>query len=306
MVASAPQPPPPAPAKAHVSLALHHVHGRGGRRFAIVGERVRLTGEVSPYVAGQHVIVRIRRADGGLTKRAVRLVRASDGGGTFALKVPTGTVGTVRIEVSHQATAAMDGFSHRPLRIKMLSPNLSQGARGPAVWLLQRSLASLHYAVPLSGVFESGTGNALLAYRKVVGMNRVATSDAAVFRGLLRRRGSFHVRYPHDGRHVEADLSKQVLAEIAPGGKVFRVYTISSGKPSTPTVLGRFRVYLKTPGTNSEGMVYSNYFIRGYAIHGYAEVPTYPASHGCLRLPIEDAIPVYSWVRVGTPVDVYE
>ena len=92
-----------------------------------------------------------------------------------------------------------------------------------------------------------------------------------------------------DGRHVEADLTRQVLAEIEPGGRVRTIYTMSSGKPSTPTVIGRFRVYQKTPGVNSEGMVDSNYFIRGYAIHGYAEVPTYAASHGCLRVPIPDA-----------------
>ncbi len=52
-------------------------------------------------------------------------------------------------------------------------------------------------------------------------------------------------------------------------------------------------------------MVNSNYFIRGYAIHGYAEVPTYAASHGCLRVPIPDAAAIYGWVREGTPVDVY-
>ena len=72
---------------------------------------------------------------------------------------------------------------------------------------------------------------------------------------------------------------------------------MSSGKPSTPTVIGRFRVYSKTPGVNSEGMVDSNYFIRGYAIHGYAEVPTYAASHGCLRVPIPDAPAIFAWVR---------
>ena len=66
---------------------------------------------------------------------------------------------------------------------------------------------------------------------------------------------------------------------------------MSSGKPSTPTVLGRFRVYRKTPGTNAKGMVDSTYFIRGYAIHGYASVPTYNASHGCMRVPIPDALP---------------
>ena len=52
-------------------------------------------------------------------------------------------------------------------------------------------------------------------------------------------------------------------------------------------------------------MVDSNYFIRGYAIHGYAEVPTYAASHGCLRVPIPNAASIYGWVQYGTPVDVY-
>ena len=80
---------------------------------------------------------------------------------------------------------------------------------------------------------------------------------------------------------------------------------MSSGKPSTPTVIGRLNVYMKEPGTNSHGMVDSSYFIRGYAIHGYAEVPTYAASHGCLRVPIPDASSIYSWVSVGMPVDVY-
>jgi lipoprotein-anchoring transpeptidase ErfK/SrfK len=81
---------------------------------------------------------------------------------------------------------------------------------------------------------------------------------------------------------------------------------MSSGKPSTPTVIGRFQVYSKTPGENSHGMVDSNYFISGYAIHGYHEVPTYAASHGCLRIPIPDAPAVFGWVQMGTPVDVYD
>ena len=127
-----------------------------------------------------------------------------------------------------------------------------------------------------------------------------------MFRKLAHGEGAFPVRYPHDGRHVEANLTKQVLAEIEPGGKVRKIYTTSSGKPSTPTVVGRFTVYEKTSGVNTEGMVDSNYFIRGYAIHGYAEVPTYAASHGCLRMPIPDAPSVYAWVKIGTPVDVYD
>ena len=52
-------------------------------------------------------------------------------------------------------------------------------------------------------------------------------------------------------------------------------------------------------------MVASSYFIRGYAIHGYATVPTYNASHGCVRVPIPDAYPIFNWIKMGTIVDTY-
>ena len=84
-----------------------------------------------------------------------------------------------------------------------------------------------------------------------------------------------------------------------------RILPMSSGKPSTPTVLGRFRVYRKQPGTNSHGMVFSSYFLRGYAVHGYVSVPAFAASHGCLRIPIGEAVSVYRWLTPGTRVDVY-
>ena len=125
-----------------------------------------------------------------------------------------------------------------------------------------------------------------------------------VFSALAKGKGAFHVRYPQHGKHVEASLSEQVIALIQ-GSKVERIYPVSSGKPSTPTVQGTFRVYSKSPGFNAEGMYFSNYFIRGFAIHGYAEVPVFAASHGCLRVPIPDAIPIYSWVKIGDIVDVY-
>ena len=64
-------------------------------------------------------------------------------------------------------------------------------------------------------------------------------------------------------------------------------------------MLGTFRVYLKTPGTNAKGWSHSSYFIRGYAIHGYVDVPAFNASHGCLRVPIPDAWRIFSWMRIG-------
>ena len=48
-----------------------------------------------------------------------------------------------------------------------------------------------------------------------------------------------------------------------------------------------------------------DFFIGGYAIHGYDPAPDYPASHGCMRLPIVDAISVYNWLQIGNGVDTY-
>ena len=82
-------------------------------------------------------------------------------------------------------------------------------------------------------------------------------------------------------------LAKQVLV-LAKGDKPFAIYPVSSGKPSTPTVTGHFSFFRQEPGYNSEGMYYSFYFYGGYAVHGYASVPDYPASHGCVRTFIAD------------------
>ena len=126
-----------------------------------------------------------------------------------------------------------------------------------------------------------------------------------MFKALLAGRGAFKVRHPDHGKHVEADLSRQVLALIQRRARSSASTRSSSGKPSTPTVRGSFRVYSKTPGLQRQGDGLLDYFIRGYAIHGYAEVPVFAASHGCLRVPIPDAVSIYRWIRIGDIVDVY-
>jgi peptidoglycan hydrolase-like protein with peptidoglycan-binding domain len=291
------------PAAGSVRLTIR---GAGGQpRFALLGHRIEIRGVVTPYVAGQSVQVGFYLDGRRVGVRAAPVAPAAGGAGELRVGFVSHFGGLLQARVSHAATPQQAAFSARAPAVRFVNPDVAFGDRGQSVRLLQDELAALHYAVPLTGVFDEGTGQALIAYRKMNGLERIAAAGPSVFALLSRRAGTFHVRYPGDGRHVEADLTKQVLAEIEPGGRVYRIYTTSSGKPSTPTVLGRFQVYLKTPGENSEGMVDSNYFIRGYAIHGYAEVPTYAASHGCLRVPIPDAPAIYAWVRVGTPVDVY-
>jgi L,D-transpeptidase catalytic domain len=301
--APAPAPPVSSSATGQIKLVVQHAFGKPP--FAIAGSKLVIRGIVIPYVGGQQVKVSFYREGRKVDVKTVSVLALGNGAGQFHIGYSSGAAGVLQARAVHYATPEQAAFAGRSERVHVASPNLSSGARGPSVRLLQSELNSLHFVVPLNGVFDEATGRAVIAFRKTTGLARVPYTNTSVFKRLQEGGGVFHVRYPGDGRHVEGDLTKQVLAEIEPGGHVRALYTMSSGKPSTPTVIGRFRVYSKTPGTNSEGMVDSNYFIRGYAIHGYAEVPTYAASHGCLRVPIPNASSIYSWVHEGTPVDVY-
>jgi hypothetical protein len=303
--AAAPVPAPVSPlVPGHLTLALQRVGG--SPPFALLGQRIKVRGVVWPYVGGQTVKVSIYRDSRKVAVERLAIQPVGNGSGKFAVSFQNSTPGLVRVRAAHYASAQQALFVARAPDVRYVQTNFGPGASSPSVRLLQSELNALHYATPLSGVFDEGTGRALIAYRKMTGMERTAYAGRGVFERLEHGAGAFHVHYPGDGRHVEADLTRQVLAEIDPHGKVRMLYTMSSGKPSTPTVIGRFRVYSKTPGTNTEGMVDSNYFIRGYAIHGYAEVPTWAASHGCLRVPIPDAGAIYAWIQEGTPVDVYD
>jgi peptidoglycan hydrolase-like protein with peptidoglycan-binding domain len=304
--AAVPSPPASPSAPAHAKLALALAKVGGSPPFALVGRRIEVRGIVTPYVAGQTVQLSFYLDGRRVAEDTASVLAAAKGTGQFHVAFTSHYGGLVQARALHAATAQQVAFSGRSPRVRFVHADLGPGARGQSVRLLQSELDVLHYAVPLSGVFDEGTGQALIAYRKMTGLERAPYAGRRVFGLLARGAGSFRVRYRGDGRHVEANLTKQVLAEIEPGARVRRIYTMSSGKPSTPTVVGRFSVYLKTPGENSKGMVDANYFIRGYAIHGYAEVPTYAASHGCLRVPIPDAPAIYAWVQTGTPVDVYD
>jgi peptidoglycan hydrolase-like protein with peptidoglycan-binding domain len=296
--------PAPVPAPGKVKLSIQRAAGKP--LFARVGAKVLFRGVVTPYVAGQTVQVTFLRKGRTLGTEAVPVTPLGAGAtGQIRASFSSSEAGPVTARVAHAATAQQVAFGATSKSVQIVHENVAPGSHGESVRLLQRELAAMHYAVPVNGDFDEMTGLALVAYRKMTGLERIPDAGPRVFALLARGAGHFHVRYRRDGRHVEANLTKQVLAEIEPGGKIHAIYTTSSGKPSTPTVIGRFSVYSKTPGTNSEGMVDSNYFIRGYAIHGYAEVPTYAASHGCLRVPIPDAPTIYAWVQYGTPVDVY-
>jgi lipoprotein-anchoring transpeptidase ErfK/SrfK len=294
-------PPAPVAATGTLGLTLEKVNGKSSTILA--GDRFRIRGAVKPYVPGQSVVVRFYRGAKKIATKKVA-VKASGAAGMFVLGYRATKAGHITVRASHRATAGLATLVAKGRGVDVLPLRASPGSKGLAVRVLQTKLKALGYVIGQKGVYDARTARAVLAFRKVTGMARIQTASTDVFRKLARGAGAFKVRFPKQGKHVEADLSLQVLALIR-GSKVQRIYPISSGKPSTPTVLGTFQVYSKTPGTNAKGMVFTSYFHGGYGIHGYAEVPIYAASHGCLRTPVPDAVSIFNWISYGDDVDVY-
>ncbi|MDQ3769750.1 MAG: L,D-transpeptidase family protein, partial [Actinomycetota bacterium] len=277
----------------------------GRHESTLSGTRLRVEGSVSRYVFGQKVTVRTYRRGKQVDARDVTVLPGDDGTGRFALGVRVVGSGHFVLRASHAATAQQGTMRAPGVGFDVLPTRLRGGDRGSRVRVVQKHLRELGYVTGRRGVFDARTRRAVLAFRKMTGMHRTSTASKAMLGRLAAGHGRFRVKHPNHGRHMEADLSRQVIALIGSDGDVARIYPTSSGTRSTPTVTGNFRVYRKQPGTNSLGMVHSVYFIGGYAVHGYKSVPTSPASHGCLRIPIPDARTVYEWLRMGTRVDVY-
>lgn len=298
--ATAQEPAPPALPVPAISLEAAKAHVAGKTQVVLRKRAWRLNGAIAPAVAGEKVRLQLFRNGSKLTN--VRAVVRADG--TFTRRFKPRRDGRYSVRAFHDATAALAASKGPKETVQVIEPRAAIGAGGALVRLLQRGLDELGYAVPRNDSFDAATGRAVMAFRKVNGMSRRHDAGRAVIEKVLAGKGAFKVRHRDAGRHVEADIGRQVLALID-GTRVVDTYHTSPGAPATPTIIGSFRVYRKDPGTNALGMYKSSYFIRGYAIHGYVDVPAFNASHGCLRVPIPDAARIYSWIRMGDRVITY-
>ena len=168
----------------------------------------------------------------------------------------------------------------------------------------------------VDGVFDPATRSALITYQKWEGRpvtGRLTMDELKAIRNAASPKAR-ELGYAH----VEVDLDRQVLLVVNDEGGV-RVLPVStgSGKPFLDdgqisiayTPRGRFVVYDKSVGWERppfQSMYYPNYISGGVAIHGYASVPTQPASHGCIRVPIFAARELSKLMPVGTIVLVYD
>ena len=292
-----------APEKAKLRLRLKSAHGGSVR----VGDRFVVAGTVGPFVKEQEVVVLFKRY--GETIRRLRLPvkrGGTDGNiGTFEQVSPRLIKpGDYKAQVQKVATPEQEGAHGSTKNVGVDYPDLDPGDNSKAVKLFNKLLAKKGYYTDRGRGYGSGTARAVLAFRKVNNMERTMNATSGIFQKLAAGKGGFKLKWPGGGKHVEADLSRQVMV-LAKGGKAQHIFHISSGAPATPTVRGKFPVYRFDAGYNSKGMYYSVYFHGGYATHGYASVPTYPASHGCLRNPIPNSVFIYNWLDYGDVFYVY-
>ena len=180
----------------------------------------------------------------------------------------------------------------------------------------QRLFELGYWTGPVDGVLDTASRSALSAFQKwegrsVTGKLTRAELEAIKTANAPRARDLGYA-------HVEIDVDRQVLMLVGEDEAV-RVLPVStgSGKPYADlgqmsvayTPRGRFVVYDKTFGWESGqlgSVYYANYISGGIAIHGYLSVPTYPASHGCIRIPMFAAKEVSKLLPLGTIVLVYD
>ncbi len=256
-------------------------------------------GTVAPAVAGATVAVTLIRDGRPVADRSVGVGAAGGFRTTFTIERP----GTYRVRAAfadpdHLRGTAIDGPRSTPL------PSLRIGSSGIFVLLLEQRLVDLQYRlVDIDRRYDFRTADAVLAFRKVQRMLRVSTVDAGIWRALahpLRPRP----RSSTSGFHIEVDQSRQVLYTVQ-DGSVTNILHVSTGKASTPTRDGSFSVTSKLAGYSDHLLYYPSFFDGSRAIHGWPDVPTYPASHGCVRVPYWNAKWIYGLAAIGTRVIVY-
>ena len=290
----------PAPAK--IKLKLKGL--KGGR--AKVGDRVTVVGTVRPFVPHQKIEVRLGAGGDTVAKRNgyVRQVKGKNFGRVKLRSKPLLAPGHYRARASKPATAQQAGGLAKSGKFGIKYIDLDPGDRGPAVELFNDLLRKEGYYDTDKHNYGSHTERAVMAFRKVNGMERIFNANPTIFKLLADGKGAFKPKYPGAGKHAEVDISKQVMSLVKDGEPVY-TFHVSTGAAATPSDQGGYTFYRKDPGFNSLGMYYSIYYNRGEATHGYHDVPPYPASHGCIRNPIPDSIFIYNWIDLGDKMYVY-
>jgi peptidoglycan hydrolase-like protein with peptidoglycan-binding domain len=203
---------------------------------------------------------------------------------------------------------------------------VKRGHAGDDTTALQNRLLELGYWLDnADGRYGDVTFQAVMAFQKQNGLKPSGTADQETVDALTS--ATVRVSGAAIGDEIEVDLTKQVLYIVRGGLTMWALNTSTgSGKPYVAAdlknpgeqVSGDAKTHpgeFKVGREQSEGWWQSplgqlyrpKYFDGGIAVHGARSVPSYPASHGCVRvsLPAMDYIWAENLMPKGSKVWVH-
>jgi peptidoglycan hydrolase-like protein with peptidoglycan-binding domain len=219
-------------------------------------------------------------------------------------------VGAILPAASASATAVRASgptWSTATVSAVAAQPTVKLGSRGAAVVALQKRLTALRYDCgSVDGTFGDMTLHGVYAFQKVqrIGVDGIVGPNTWA---RLARPTVPTPRYTSSKAAVEVNLTLRVVYLTA-SGVVTRIVDASPGKASTPTPTGSFSILRRINGWRESdlGLLYRpNYFYRGYALHGSTSVPTYAASHGCVRVTVSAMDRLWPVLSIGERLYVY-
>ena len=261
-------------------------------------DRAAVRGSIRPRQSAGRVTVRLFRDGRRVRERKVAL----RDGRFFKTSFQVRKLGRYRANATFIDSAGARGFD-RSRRMSPPLPSLDQGSNNVYVSLLEQRLRFLGYHLDgTDGYYSDHTADAMRAFNKIEGRSRLGSVDSGTWRALAEARRP-QPRYKTSGFHLEVDQTRQVLMTVR-DGRVGRVIHVSTGRDGyTPD--GDWRIYRKIAGYSGGRLYYPSYYEGRRALHGWPEVPTYNASHGCTRLPMWTAQWVYARAKMGTLVRIY-
>jgi lipoprotein-anchoring transpeptidase ErfK/SrfK len=232
-----------------------------------------------------------------------------------------GSAGQARV---HRARGAAAGARTAGSAWKPVKKTLAPGMTGADVKKVQARLRALkYYPGSIDGEFGPSMLEAVWAFKEVQGLRTRVNPDsigATMEQRLANPRAPRPVSAHHQNNRIDISLSHEYLV-LYRHGKVKLISHVSTGggylypcpgggggtcgPAITPTgnytTLSFLSGWVRVP----LGEMFNPVFFigRAYAIHGDTVVPRTPASHGCVRIPMDIAGFFHELVRVpGTPV----
>jgi lipoprotein-anchoring transpeptidase ErfK/SrfK len=253
---------------------------------------------------------------------ALSLVACSSGEGggpatsESASAATASTFGTIAPETTTSSSSTTSS-TEAPTTSTTAARAASLNASLPTVRKLQERLAELGYDVGTpDGNWGARTTYSLMAFQKVEGLS-VDGQDGPQTQAALATASPPGPMVPGGApNRIEIDVARQVLFHWV-NGSLARILPVSTGNNESYCVDGECSVAVTPGGSFRIGrkavglevaplgeLWWPMYFNGGIAIHGSPSVPAYPASHGCIRIPMYAAPTFYNEVPAGTRVHV--